>query len=243
MNNLEQLNKYIKEAKYLVFFGGAGTSTASGLKDFRSASGLYHEKTLYPPEQILSHSFFEKNTNYFYQFYRKNLNSLTAKPNICHKYLAKLEKQGILKSIITQNIDGLHQKAGSTNVLELHGSILNNYCTKCHKKINANEVFSTNDIPHCKCGGIIKPDVVLYEEPLNENIIANAIKEIEKADVLIVAGTSLVVYPASSFIHYFKGKHLIIINNEITPLDNKADLIIHDDISNVFQYLDKNRNT
>ena len=243
MNKLKLLDQYINEAKHLVFFGGAGVSTASGLKDFRSADGLYHEKFLYSPEEVLSHSFFMKNTEYFYQFYRKNLNSLSASPNICHQYLAKLEKNNQLKAIITQNIDGLHQKAGSKNVIELHGTIMNNYCMNCGSKMRASEVFSANGVPHCKCGGIIKPDVVLYEEPLDEDVIDMAIKEIEQADVLIVAGTSLVVYPASSFVRYFHGKHLIIINKDTTPMDGVADLVIHEDIKEVFQYLDKNRNT
>lgn len=243
MNDLKLLNQYIHEAKHLIFFGGAGVSTASGLKDFRSADGLYHEKFLYSPEEVLSHTFFIENTACFYQFYRKNLNSLSACPNICHQYLAKLEKKQLLKAIITQNIDGLHQKAGSKKVIELHGTIMKNYCMNCGSSPSASEVFSANDIPRCKCGGIIKPDIVLYEEALDEAIIEEAIQEIEQADVLIVAGTSLVVYPASSFIRYFHGKHLIIINRDITPMDNLADLVIHEDIKDVFQYLDKNRNT
>ena len=243
MRELELLNQYINEAKHLVFFGGAGVSTASGLKDFRSADGLYHEKFLYSPEEVLSHSFFLKNTEYFYQFYKKNLNSLSANPNICHQYLAKLEKNNQLKAIITQNIDGLHQKAGSKNVIELHGTIMKNHCMNCGSKMEASEVFSSLHVPKCTCGGLIKPDVVLYEEPLDEDVIDMAIKEIKQADVLIVAGTSLVVYPASSFVHYFHGKHLIIINKDTTSMDNVADLVIHEDIKDVFQYLDKNRNT
>ena len=243
MNDLELLNQYIHEAKHLIFFGGAGVSTASGLKDFRSADGLYHEKFLYSPEEVLSHTFFIENTAYFYQFYRKNLNSLSACPNICHQYLAKLEKEQLLKAIITQNIDGLHQKAGSNKVIELHGTIMKNYCMNCGSSLPASEVFSANGIPRCKCGGIIKPDVVLYEEALDEEVIEEAIQEIEQADVFIVDGTSLVVYPASSFVRYFHGKHLIIINKDTTPMDGAADLVIHEDIKEVFQYLDKNRNT
>ena len=243
MNELELLNQYINEAKHLVFFGGAGVSTASGLKDFRSEDGLYHEKFLYSPEEVLSHSFFMENTEYFYSFYEKNLNSLSASPNICHKYLSLLEQKGKLKAIITQNIDGLHQKAGSKNVIELHGTIMNNYCMNCNSKMEASEVFSTNGVPHCRCGGIIKPAVTLYEEALDEDVISRAIQEIDAADVLIIAGTSLVVYPASAFVRYFHGKHLIIINRDTTFMDSLSDLVIHDDITNVFQYLDKNRNT
>ena len=205
---------------------------------FRS---LYQEKFLYSPEEVLSHSFFMKNTKYFYQFYRKNLNSLSACPNICHQYLSKLEKENLLKATITQNIDGLHQKAGSKKVIELHGTIMKNHCMNCNSSMTASEVFSTKDVPHCKCGGIIKPDVTLYEEALDEKVIDATIKQIEKADVLIIAGTSLIVYPASSFVRYFHGKHLIIINRDITPMDKMADLVIHDDIKDVFQYLDQNR--
>ena len=240
MNNKEKidlLNKYIKESNNIVFFGGAGVSTESGIKDFRSKDGLYNEKYKYPPEKILSHTFFINNPKEFYKFYKNKLNCLNIKPNICHKYLTKLEKTGKLKAIITQNIDGLHQKAGSTNVLELHGSIYQNYCTKCNKFYTAEYIFNQNNIPTCTCGNIIKPNVILYEEPLNENIIYNSIKYISQCDLLIVAGTSLNVYPAASYIRYFKGKHLVIINKDKTPMDNLANLIINDSLGNVFSKL------
>lgn len=237
MNKIELLNKYIQEANNIVFFGGAGVSTESGIKDFRSKDGLYNQKYKYPPEQILSHSFFLKHTDEFYKFYKDKLNCLNAKPNICHKYLTKLEKEGKLKAIITQNIDGLHQKANSINVLELHGTIYKNYCMNCHKLYNAEYIFNSKNIPICTCGGIIKPDVVLYEEPLDNKIITKTIDYISKCDLLIVAGTSLTVYPAASFIRYFKGKNLVIINNDKTPSDNLADLVINDSIGNVFKKL------
>ncbi len=240
MNNEEKiklLNQYIKESNNIVFFGGAGVSTESGIKDFRSRDGLYNQKYKYPPEQILSHSFFINNTEEFYKFYHDKLNCLNIKPNICHKYLTKLEKEGKLKAIITQNIDGLHQKAGSKNILELHGTIYENYCTKCYKSYNAEYIFKEKKIPTCTCGNIIKPNIVLYEEPLNSNIINNTIKYISNCDLLIIAGTSLTVYPAASFIHYFNGKHIVIINKDTTPMDNIADLVINDSIGNVFSKL------
>ena len=241
MNNEEKikiLNKYIKESNNIVFFGGAGVSTESGIKDFRSKDGLYNMKYKYPPEQILSHSFFINNPKEFYKFYKDKLNCLDIKPNICHNYLSKLEKKHKLKAIITQNIDGLHQKAGSSNVLELHGSIYENYCTKCNKFYDAKFIFNQKEIPTCTCGNIIKPNVVLYEEPLNNTTIDNTIKYIEEADLLIIAGTSLTVYPAASFIRFFQGKHLVIINKDTTPMDNIADLIINDSLGNVFSKLD-----
>lgn len=231
------LNKYINDSDNIVFFGGAGVSTESGIKDFRSKDGLYNQKYKYPPEEILSHTFFRNNTGEFYEFYREKLNCLSAKPNICHKYLRELENKGKLSAIVTQNIDGLHQKAGSKNVLELHGTIYKNYCTKCHKFYKAEQVFSSRGVPKCVCGGIIKPDVVLYEETLREDVISKAIDYIVNCDLLIVAGTSLMVYPASSFIRYFRGKHLVIINRDITPMDSLADLVINDNIVNVFKNL------
>lgn len=240
MNKINVLNQYIKTSKNIVFFGGAGVSTASGIKDFRSKDGLYNETYKYPPEEILSHTFFISHKEDFYQFYRDKLNCLDAKPNICHKYLTKLEQSGKLKAIITQNIDNLHQKAGSKHVLELHGSIYRNYCTSCHKFYPPEKIFNENNLPTCTCGNIIKPDVVLYEEPLEEETILNSIKAIEKAELLLVVGTSLTVYPASSFIRYFKGKHLVIINRDTTPLDNLADLTINEDIKEVFEELNKN---
>ncbi len=234
---IELLQTYINNSNNIVFFGGAGVSTESGIKDFRSKDGLYNEKYKYPPEQILSHSFFYKNTKEFYKFYRDKLNCLNVLPNICHKYLVKLEKEGKLKAIITQNIDNLHQKAGSTNVIELHGTIYKNYCDKCHKFYPPEYIWNTKDIPKCNCGGIIKPNVVLYEEPLNEFDILKAINYIKNSDLLIIAGTSLTVYPAASYISYFQGKHLVIINKDKTPGDNIADLVINDNLGNVFKKL------
>ena len=237
MKNYEILQKYIDESNNIVFFGGAGVSTESGIKDFRSKDGLYNEKYKYPPEEILSHSFFVNNTKEFYRFYKEKLNTLNYEPNITHRYLKKLEDSGKLKAIITQNIDGLHEKAGNKNILLLHGSIYNNHCLNCHKKYNAKYIFESKNIPRCSCGGIIKPDVILYEEPLNEEIIDKTIFHISTADILIVAGTSLMVYPAASFIRFFKGKHLVIINNDETSYDDKADLVIHDKLSNIFSKL------
>ncbi len=239
MNKLETLSKWINESNNIVFFGGAGVSTASGIKDFRSKDGLYNMKYDYPPETILSHTFFINNTKEFYKFYIDKLNCLDKIPNICHKYLTKLEQSGKLKAIITQNIDGLHEKAKSKNIYNLHGSIYQNNCIKCNKSYPPEEIFNKNNYK-CNCGGIIKPNVVLYEEPLDENIISNAIKHISNADLLLVVGTSLTVYPASSFIQFFKGKHLVIINKDTTPLDNLADLIINEDIKKVFEYLNNN---
>ena len=239
MNKLETLLKWINESNNIVFFGGAGVSTASGIKDFRSKDGLYNMKYKYPPEQILSHTFFINNTDEFYEFYLDKLNCLDKEPNICHKYLTKLESIGKLKAIITQNIDGLHEKAKSKNIYNLHGTIYENSCMKCHKPYSATDIFNKK-LFTCPCGGLIKPNVVLYEEPLDEVTITNTINAISESDLLLVTGTSLTVYPASSFIRYFKGKHLVIINNSTTPLDNLADLIINDDIKKVFNYLNKN---
>ena len=237
-DKIKILQKYINESNNIVVFTGAGVSTESGIKDFRSKDGLYNIKYKYPPEQILSHTFFQNNTEEFYKFYKDKLNCLNNKPNIFHKYLYKLEKYNKLKAIITQNIDGLHQKAGSTNVLELHGTIHKNHCLKCNKEYTAEYIFNSNEIvPKCTCKGIIKPDVVLYEEPLKEQTIKDTIKYISNCDLLIIAGTSLTVYPASSFIHYFQGKHLVIINKDTTPLDNIADLVINDKLGNIFKEL------
>ena len=239
MNKIEKLAQIMKDSSNIVFFGGAGVSTESGLKDFRSKDGLYHEKYDYPPEEILSHHFFLENTKEFYKFYKDKMNSLNYKPNITHYVLAKLEEKGLLKAIITQNIDGFHQMAGSKNVLELHGSILRNYCMKCNKFYDAEYIFSKEDIPKCSCGGIIKPEVVLYEEPLDNEILKQAVKEISKADTLIIGGTSLNVYPVAGLINYFQGKNLILINKEKTPYDNKCNLIIYDSIGKVMEALDE----
>lgn len=235
MNEIERLAQTIKDSSNTVFFGGAGVSTESGLKDFRSKDGLYHEKYKYPPEEILSHHFFLENTKEFYSFYKNKLNSLNYKPNITHTVLAKLEEKGLLKAIITQNIDGFHQMAGSKNVLELHGSVLRNYCMKCQKFYDAEYIFSSKDIPKCSCGGIIKPEIVLYEEPLDNEILKKAIKEISAADTLIIGGTSLNVYPAAGLINYFQGKNLVLINKEKTAYDIKCNLVIHDSIGKVME--------
>jgi len=237
MNDIDKLQELIDNSENIVFFGGAGVSTASGIKDFRSKDGLYNMKYDYPPEEILSHEFFMNKTEEFYKFYRDKMNSTDKKPNACHLYLTKLEEEGKLKAIITQNIDGLHQKAGSKNVLELHGSIYRNRCMNCNKFYDENIVFSSESIPKCSCGGIIKPEVVLYNEGLDENTVLSAIKYISSCDLLIIAGTSLTVYPASGFISYFKGKNLVIINKMTTSFDNSADLVINDDIEKVFKSL------
>ena len=237
MDDISRLQKMIDECNDIVFFGGAGVSTESGLKDFRSKDGLYNMKYKYPPEEILSHSFFINNTDEFFKFYKDKMNALNILPNVCHKYLTKLEKNGKLKAIITQNIDGLHQKSGSSNVLELHGTIYKNYCLKCGKQYDAPYIFNSKGIPKCECGGIIKPKVVLYEEALDDEVVEKAIDEISKAELLIVAGTSLTVYPASSFVRYFKGKYLVIINNDETNYDGIADLVIHKRIGDVFKQL------
>lgn len=239
MENNEKILKFkeiIGNSNSIVFFGGAGVSTESGIPDFRSKDGLYNMKYKYPPEQILSHTFFKENTEEFYKFYKDKLNSLKYEPNITHYTLANLEKNGKLTSVITQNIDGLHQKAGSTRVHELHGSVLRNYCIKCHNFYDAEYVFNSKTIiPTCKCGGIIKPDVVLYEEPLDNNVYEEALKDISHCDVLIIGGTSLAVYPASYLVRYFKGNHIILINKDKTPFDSNADLVINDSLGNVFK--------
>lgn len=237
----EELLKLINDSNNIVFFSGAGVSTSSGIKDFRSKDGLYNMNYKYPPEEILSHSFFIENTEEFYRFYKDKMNCLENNPNICHKFLTKLENRSKLKGIITQNIDGLHTKAGSKNVLELHGSIYRNYCTLCHKEYKADDVFNSKSlIPTCSCKGIIKPDVVLYEEMLDLNTLNKSIELIEHADLLIVAGTSLTVYPASSLINYFNGKNLVIINKDTTNYDNIANLVLNEDIEEVFEYLNNN---
>ncbi len=234
---IERFKNIINTSNNIVFFGGAGVSTESGIPDFRSKGGLYNQKYKFPPEEILSHHFFSENTEEFFKFYRDKMNSLKFKPNITHIKLAELEKQGKLKAIVTQNIDGLHQKAGSKTVYELHGSVMRNYCIKCHKFFDADFVFNSKGIPYCECGGIIKPDVVLYEEPLDEEIYTASIKAISACDTLIIGGTSLTVYPASGLIRYFKGNNLILINKSITPFDNIANLVINDSLGKVFSNL------
>ncbi len=237
MDNIARLQKCIDECNNIVFFGGAGVSTESGIKDFRSVDGLYNEKYDYPPEVILSRSFFNEHPHEFYKFYKDKLNALDIEPNITHYFLKKLEDKGKLKAIVTQNIDGLHEKAGSKNVLLLHGTTYQNHCMMCNKEYSAHKVFNSKDLPKCSCGGLIKPDVVLYEEPLDEEVIDKTIKAISECELLIVAGTSLAVYPAASFIHYFRGKYLVIINKDATSFDNLATLVIHDKLGNVFSKL------
>lgn len=230
----------INSSKSIVFFGGAGVSTESGIPDFRSKDGLYNMKYNYPPEKILSHSFFVTNTEDFFKFYKEKMNSLKYNPNTTHYTLVKLEKLGKLKAIITQNIDGLHQKAGSKIVYELHGSVMRNYCLNCGKEYNAEYVFNSKSIiPKCSCGGVIKPDVVLYEEPLDNDVYENALKAISNCDMLIIGGTSLAVYPASYLINYFKGKYIVLINKDSTTFDKKADLVINDSLGNVFKKIDE----
>ena len=232
---ITQFVELIDKSNNIVFFGGAGASTESGIPDFRSKDGLYNQKYKYPPEEILSHTFFMNNTAEFYKFYKDKMNCLKYEPNITHKKLADLEKKGKLKAVITQNIDGLHQKAGSKNVFELHGSVLRNYCMKCHKFYDAEFVFESNEIPKCSCGGIIKPDVVLYEECLDDETIEKAILAIQNADVMIIAGTSLTVYPASGLVNYYKGNKLVLINRDKTQYDSRANLVINDSLGNVFK--------
>ena len=238
MTNIDKLKELINKSNYIVFFGGAGVSTASGIKDFRSKDGLYNMKYDYPPETILSHTFFMDKTDEFYKFYKDKMNCLDAKPNACHNYLTKLENDGKLKAIITQNIDGLHEKAKSKHVYELHGTIYRNYCMECGKEYDAKYVFESDGIPTCECGGIIKPDVVLYEEGLDNDVINDSISHMNKADLLIIAGTSLTVYPASGLINFYGGKDIVLINRDITPYDNRATLLIQDDLNEVFKKLD-----
>ena len=231
---IEKFKTLVNESNNIVFFGGAGVSTESGIPDFRSKDGLYNQKYKYPPEEILSHTFFMNNTEEFFKFYKEKMNSLKYEPNVTHIKLAELEKEGKLKAVVTQNIDGLHQKAGSKNVYELHGSVLRNYCMKCHKFYDAEYVFNSSGVPKCSCGGIIKPDVVLYEETLDEETLEKSVYAIANADLLIVAGTSLTVYPASGLINYFRGKNLVLINRDTTPFDNRADLVINESLGKVF---------
>lgn len=233
MEKLQELQRMIDESHRIVFFGGAGVSTESNIPDFRSSDGLYNEQYQYPPEQVVSHTFFQKRTELFYDFYKNKMMFLDAKPNEAHKKLAELEKAGKLTAVVTQNIDGLHQMAGSECVLELHGSIHRNYCQQCGKFYDAKYVKESEGIPRCECGGIIKPDVVLYEEGLDGRTIQNTVQAISQADMLIIGGTSLVVYPAASFIDYFHGKYLVVINKSATPRDGQADLCIQEPIGKV----------
>lgn len=237
MENLEKLKTWVQESKRIVFFGGAGVSTESGIPDFRSVDGLYNQKFDYPPETIISHSFFMKNPEYFFRFYREKMLPLGFSPNITHKKLAQWEEVGKLTAVITQNIDGLHQKAGSYRVLELHGSVLRNYCMKCHKSYSAEYVKNSQGICRCDCGGIVKPDVVLYEESLDSQVLEKSIYAIAQCDLLIVGGTSLTVYPAAGLLRYYPGHRLVLINRDETPYDNQADLVLHESLGKVFEQL------
>ena len=233
---VNQLKEIMERSNYIVFFGGAGVSTESGVPDFRSVDGLYHQRYQYPPETILSHSFFMRNTEEFYKFYREKLLLKDVQPNNAHKALAKLEEMGKLKAVITQNIDGLHQAAGSKKVYELHGSVHRNYCVSCGEFYDSKYVREYDGVPKCaKCGAVVKPDVVLYEEALDDNVVSGAVSAIMKADTLIVGGTSLIVYPAAGLIRYFQGKKLVLINKSATSADREADLVIRDDIARVMR--------
>jgi len=235
---LETLKKWIDNSDNIVFFGGAGVSTESGIPDFRSVDGLYNQQYDYPPETILSHTFFRRNTEEFYRFYRAKMLALDAKPNAAHKKLAQWEQEGKLKAVVTQNIDGLHQAAGSKMVYELHGSVHRNYCQKCGAFYDARYMLESKGIPKCeKCGGIIKPDVVLYEEGLDDATMRGAIRAISQTDVLIIGGTSLTVYPAAGLIDYYNGNKLVLINKSVTPMDSRADLLVQGPIGEIFSQL------
>lgn len=235
MDDRSTLKSWIGESSKIVFFGGAGVSTESGIPDFRSVDGLYHQKFDYPPETILSHSFFEQHTEEFYRFYREKMLVTDIRPNRAHLALARLEQQGKLSAIVTQNIDGLHQKAGSKRVYELHGSVHRNYCQRCGKFYSGEDLQKTAGVPRCTCGGLIKPDVVLYEEQLDGDCIEGAIRAIAESDLLIVGGTSLTVYPAAGLIRYYGGKRLVLINRDETPYDHTANLIFRQSIGEVLE--------
>jgi len=223
---IKQLQQWIDDSHSIVFFGGAGVSTESGIKDFRSVDGLYNQKYDYPPEEILSHTFFDRRTEEFYRFYRDKMLCLDAQPNAAHKKLAELEAAGRLRSVVTQNIDGLHQLAGSKRVWELHGSVHRNYCMRCKKPYPVEFIRDSAGVPRCGCGGTIKPDVVLYEESLNGRVLEGALEDIQNADMLIIGGTSLAVYPAAGLVNYYRGRRLVLINKSPTPYDSHADLIL-----------------
>lgn len=237
-NKIKNLEKLIKNSDRIVFFGGAGVSTESGIPDFRSSDGLYNQIYKYPPEQILSKNFFYSHTDEFFHFYREKMNFLNFEPNITHNFLKKLEDMGKLSVIITQNIDGLHQKAGSKSVYELHGSIYTNHCINCRRSYKAETIFNSTGIPRCNCGGVIKPDVVLYGEPLDLLLLNRSAYQINNADLLIVAGTSLSVPPANTLVRHFKGKNFVIINKEETPFDHLASIIINDSLGNVLSQIE-----
>ena len=237
MDNIDKFVQLVQESDNIVFFGGAGVSTESGIPDFRSPDGLYNQKYKYPPETIISHSFYQRYPEEFYRFYKDKMLYPDAKPGITHLALAKLEKEGKLKAVITQNIDGLHQKAGSCNVIELHGSVLRNYCERCHKFYGIDKIIDSEGVPMCECGGRIKPDVVLYEEGLDSYVLEKAVNYIKNADILIIGGTSLAVYPAAGLIDYYRGNKLVLINKSETSRDAHANLVINDAIGKVFSQL------
>ena len=237
MEKLALLKNWIEQSNRIVFFGGAGVSTESGIPDFRSVDGLYNQKFEYPPETIISRSFYERDPAYFFRFYREKMLPLDFEPNVTHKVLARWEQEGKLSAVVTQNIDGLHQKAGSKAVYELHGSVLRNYCTRCRKFHTAEFVKNAPGVPRCDCGGIVKPDVVLYEENLDQDTIEKSVMAIRRADLLIVAGTSLTVYPAAGLIIYYRGRRLVLINRDATAYDRYADLVFHESLGNIFSQL------
>lgn len=235
VKKIEELKQIIAKSSNIVFFGGAGVSTESGIPDFRSVDGLYNQKYKYPPEVMVSHSFYRSHPKDFFEFYRNKMIALEAKPNAAHRKLAQLEKDGKVKAVITQNIDGLHYAAGSKEVMELHGSVHRNYCEKCHKFYPVEYIVETEGVPKCDCGGIVKPDVVLYEEGLDPETMQKVVTYIRNAEVLIIGGTSLAVYPAAGFIDYFRGKHLVVINMDKTNREVDADLVINEKIGEVFE--------
>lgn len=234
MDQIETLKKWVQDSSRIVAFTGAGVSTESGIPDFRGVDGLYSQKFAYPPETIISHSFYERRPEYFFRFYREKMLPLGFEPNVTHQVLARWEEKGKLSAVVTQNIDGLHQKAGSKRVYELHGSVHRNYCTRCRRFYPAEFIRDCNGVPRCGCGGVIKPDVVLYEEGLDQNCILGAVGAIANADMLIVAGTSLTVYPAAGFINYYSGNRLVLINRDETPYDSRANLVFHENLGKVF---------
>ncbi len=236
-SKIETLKSWIEQAHRAVFFGGAGVSTESGIPDFRSVDGLYHQKFDYPPETIISRSFFDRRPEEFFKFYREKMLPLGFEPNVTHRVLARLEQEGHLAAVVTQNIDGLHQKAGSRRVFELHGSVLRNHCMRCGRAYPATFIRDCPGVPRCDCGGIVKPDVVLYEEPLDEKTLTGAVRAISRADLLIVGGTSLTVYPAAGLLRYYGGDRLVLINRDETPYDNEASLVLHESLGEVFSRL------
>lgn len=242
MSTFEELQRVIDESEKIVFFGGAGVSTESGIPDFRSVDGLYNQKYDYPPEEILSHTFFEHNTEEFYRFYKDKMLCLDKKPNKAHYKLAQLEQAGKLTAVVTQNIDGLHQAAGSKNVYELHGSVLRNYCRKCGKFHSAEYMKQSVGVPKCECGGVIKPDVVLYEEGLDDKTVSDALTAIQNCDTIIIAGTSLTVYPAAGFVRYFRGNNIVLINRDETSFDNSANLVFHEKVGELLDKIKVNAN-